>query len=85
MLILHKDVGTRNIPAKAVPQSHLWANSFTAVQRFLASLGAAETIQPPCLPDLAPAEYLSLIPEVKIDLKGSRFQDAEEMKKNATT
>jgi hypothetical protein len=50
----------------------------------LASLGAAETIQPPYSSDLVPAEYFSLIPEVKIDLKGSRFQDAEEMK-NATT
>jgi len=64
--------------------SHLWANSFTAVQRFLASPGAAETIQPPCSPDLGPAEYLSLIPEVKIDLKGSRFQESEKMK-NSTT
>jgi len=45
----------------------------------------AETIQPPYSPDLARAEYLSLIPEVKIDLKGSRFQDAEEIKKSATT
>jgi transposase len=62
----------------------LWANPFTAFQRFLASTGVALTIQPPCSPDLAPAEKLSLIPEVKIDLKGSRFQDAEEMK-NATT
>jgi hypothetical protein len=63
----------------------LWGNSFTAVQLFLARTGVAETIQPPYSPDLAPAKYMSLIPAVKIDLKGSRFQDAEKMNKSATT
>jgi hypothetical protein len=53
------------------------------VKTFLAKHGVVEISHPPCSPDLAPADFF-LCPTVKSALKGKRFQDVEDIKKNVT-
>lgn len=82
MLILYRDLGTRNFSAKAVPQSltcGLILSPQSSVSWRVAGwlTQSSRHIHPT-------SEYLSLTPEVKIDLQGRRFKDAQEMKKKAT-
>jgi histone-lysine N-methyltransferase SETMAR len=67
--LLHHD----NAPAHA---SHL-------VQQFLAKHQIPQVNQPPYSPDLAPCDFF-LFPKVKLTLKGSRFDDVDTIKMNAT-
>src|SRR5213080_3141671 len=67
--LLHHD----NAPAHA---SHL-------VQQFLANHQIPQVNQPPYLPDLAPCDFF-LFPKLKFALKGRRFDDVDDIKKNAT-
>jgi hypothetical protein len=50
---------------------------------FLAKHSVVEISQPPCSPDLAPADFF-IFPVVETALKGKRFQDVEDIKKNVT-
>jgi histone-lysine N-methyltransferase SETMAR len=67
--LLHHD----NAPAHA---SHL-------VQQFLANHQIPQVNQPPYSPDLAPCDFF-LFPKLKFALKGRRFDDVDDIKKNAT-
>jgi histone-lysine N-methyltransferase SETMAR len=53
------------------------------VKIFLAKYGAVRISHPPYSPDLSPAKF-SLFPTVKTALKGKRFEDVEDIKKNVT-
>jgi hypothetical protein len=59
------------------------SHSALVVKKFLAKHGVAELSQPPYPHDLAPADFF-LFPTVKTALKGKRFQDVEDIKKNVT-
>jgi len=52
------------------------------VSDFLEKHGTVTVPQPPCSPDLAPADYF-LFPKLKIRLKGRRFQVIEDIKKES--
>jgi transposase len=53
------------------------------VKIFLANRDVVEMCHAPYSPDLAPADYFPF-PKMKIALKGKRFQDVEDIKKNVT-
>jgi hypothetical protein len=53
------------------------------VKTFLAKHGVVEISHPHYSPDLAPADSF-LFPTAKTALKGKRFQDVEDIKKNVT-
>jgi transposase len=57
------------------------SHSALVVKLFLAKHGVVEISHPPYSPDLAPVEFF-LFPTVKSALKGNRFQDVEDIKKN---
>jgi hypothetical protein len=57
--------------------------STLVVKTYLAKHGAVEIGHPPYSPDLAPADVF-LFPTVKTALKGKRFQDVEDIKKDVT-
>jgi histone-lysine N-methyltransferase SETMAR len=59
------------------------SNSALVIKIFLAKHGVVEISHPPYSPDLAPAD-LFLFPTVKTALKGKRFQEVEDIKKNVT-
>jgi hypothetical protein len=59
------------------------AHSSSLVQTFLAKHYITQVCQPPYSPDLAPCD-LCLFSELKMPLKGRRFQSANEIKENAT-
>jgi histone-lysine N-methyltransferase SETMAR len=59
------------------------SHSALVAKTFLAKHGVVEISHPPCSPDLAP-EYFFLFPTVKTALKGKRFQNVEDIKKNVT-
>jgi hypothetical protein len=59
------------------------SHSALVVKIFLAKHGVVEIRHPPYSPDLTPAD-LFLFPTVKTALKGKRFQDVEDIKKNVT-
>ena len=67
--LLHHD----NMPAHA---SHL-------VQSFLVKHQITQVTQPPYSPDLAPCDFL-LFPNVKLPLKGKRFQTIDKIQENMT-
>jgi histone-lysine N-methyltransferase SETMAR len=58
-------------------------HSALVVKIFLAKQGVLEISHPPYSPDLAPADPF-LFSTVKTSIKGKRFQDVEDIKKNAT-
>lgn len=53
------------------------------VRRFLAKHDIVQVNHPPYSPDLSPPDFY-LFPKLKISLKGHRFQDIEDIKKNVT-
>jgi hypothetical protein len=55
-----------------------------SIQVFLASHGIPVVQQPPYPPDMAPCDFW-LFPQLKTELKGNRFEDVDEIKKNATS
>ena len=59
------------------------AHSAQPVQQFLAEHGIVQVQQPPHSPDLAPCDFF-LFPKLKIHLKGKRFEDVEDIKRNTT-
>ncbi|KAK8375413.1 hypothetical protein O3P69_008332 [Scylla paramamosain] len=54
------------------------------MQRFLAKKNIAVLEQPPYSPDLAPCDFF-LFPKLKEVMKGTRFDDADDIKKAVTT
>lgn len=54
------------------------------VKRFLAKHEVVELHHPPYSPDLAPADFF-LFPKLKTVIKGTRFVDVEDIKKNVTS
>ena len=59
------------------------AHASQLVQQFLAKHRIVQVCQPPYSPDLAPCDFF-LFPKVKFALKGSRFDDVDTIKMNAT-
>lgn len=59
------------------------AHSSLIVRSFLMKHAIVEINHPPYSPDLAPADFF-LFPKVKTVLKGQRFADVEDIKKNVT-
>jgi histone-lysine N-methyltransferase SETMAR len=59
------------------------SHSALVAKTFLANHGVVEISHPPYSSDLAP-EDLFFFPTVKTALKGKRFQDVEDIKKNVT-
>jgi len=57
------------------------SSSQCAVKQFLAQKSITEMEHPPYSPDLAPNDFW-LLPKIKSALKGQRFQDNEDKKKN---
>jgi hypothetical protein len=55
------------------------AHSALSVRQFLTKNGMTTASQSPYYPDLAPCEFFQF-PRMKMDLKGKRFQNVEEMK-----
>jgi len=53
------------------------------IHQFLVKHGIVQLRQPPYSPDLAPCDFW-LFPKLKNPLKGRRFDDVEEIKRNAT-
>jgi hypothetical protein len=56
-------------------------HSALVVKIFVAKHGVIGIGRPPCSPDLAPANFF-LFPTAKTALKGKRFQEVEDIKKN---
>jgi histone-lysine N-methyltransferase SETMAR len=59
------------------------SQSALVVKIFLAKHGVVEISHPPYSLDLVPSDFF-LFPAVKTALKGKRFQDVENIKKNVT-
>jgi uncharacterized membrane protein YccF (DUF307 family) len=59
------------------------SHSALVVKTCLATNGVIEIRHPPYSPGLVPADFF-LFPTVKTALKGNRFQDVEDIKKNVT-
>lgn len=60
------------------------AHTALSVRRILASTRMATLTDTPCSPDLTPADFF-LFYWMKRDLKGKRFADVDEVKRNVTT
>jgi len=58
-------------------------HSSSLVQTFLVKHRITQVCQPPYSPDLAPCDFW-LFSKLKLPLKGTRFQTANEIKENAT-
>jgi hypothetical protein len=64
-------------------QDNAPSHSTLVVKTFLDKHGVVEISHPPYCPYLAPADFF-LFPTVKTSVKGKRFQDVEDIKKNVT-
>jgi transposase len=64
-------------------QDNAPAHTSQLVQCFLAKHGIAQVPQPPYSPDLAPCDFF-LFPQLKVALKGKRFEDVPAIQENAT-
>lgn len=60
------------------------AHNALSIREFLAKKNIAVLEQPPYSPDLAPCDFF-LFPKLKEVMKGTRFDDAEDIKKAVTT
>jgi histone-lysine N-methyltransferase SETMAR len=54
-----------------------------SIKQFLAKLGIPELNPPPNSPDLSPPDFF-FFPKIKSTLKGRRFEDTEDIKRNVT-
>ena len=59
------------------------AHTAHLVPQFLAKHGVPQVGQPSYSPDMAPCDFF-LFPKIKSQLKGRRFQDVDDIQKNAT-
>jgi hypothetical protein len=61
------------------------ARPYTAIlmKQFLAKQRISELSHPPYSPDLSPPDFF-VYPKIKFMLKGGRFDDMEDVKRNAT-
>jgi transposase len=70
--------------AWALHHDNAQAHTAYSIRVFLASYGIPVVQQPPYSPDMAPCHFW-LFPQLKTVLKGNRFEDIDEIKKNSTS
>jgi transposase len=54
-----------------------------SIKQFLSKQGISELNNPPYSPDLSPPDFF-LFPKIKSTLKGRKFEDTEDIKRNVT-
>jgi hypothetical protein len=82
--VSHKRPQKQVAGAWALHHDNAPAHKAHSIQVFLASHGIPVIQQPPYCPDMAPCDFW-LFPQLTTVLKGNRFEDIDEIKKNATS